>query len=67
MPSITAHQRPTRLHEVRVAHRLQRMPGKRLVREDRVRGFASNGPHGDFERATVSMWPYEVPPSEIIR
>jgi hypothetical protein len=30
-------------------------------------GQGSNGPHGESLRAIVTMWPYSVPPSEIIR
>ena len=32
-----------------------------------LRGHGSNGPHGELARATVTMWPYSVPPSEISR
>ena len=32
-----------------------------------LRGQASNGPHGESLRAIVTMWPYSVPPSAIIR
>ena len=32
-----------------------------------LRGQASKGPHGESPRAIVTMCPYSVPPSAIIR
>jgi hypothetical protein len=32
-----------------------------------LRGQGSNGPQGELAREIVTMWPYSVPPSEIIK